>query len=102
MTFSDLRKTYPEFLYKGYTVHADDHALEIQYDFAISGLCEFHPRWRIPCTTARALQQDPTLQRMVFSLGLTELVSYWKITCSPTVRILCGALTDAQCQWWKT
>ncbi|MBR6761219.1 MAG: hypothetical protein IKM30_04210 [Oscillospiraceae bacterium] len=102
MTFSDLRKTYPEFLYKGYTVHADDHALEIQYDFAISGLCEFHPRWRIPCTTARALQQDPALQRMVFSLGLTELVSYWKITCSPTVRILCGALTDAQCQWWKT
>ncbi len=102
MTFSDLRKNYPEFLYKGYTIHAEDDALEIEYDFAISGLCEFHPRWRIPCTTAKALQQDLALQRMVFSLGLTELVSYWKITCSPTVRILCGALTDAQCKWWKT
>ncbi len=102
MDFATLRVQYPEFLYNGYTVTAEDNALCIVYDFAITGLCDFHPQWRIPCEAPQDFVNDPTVARMVFSLGMTELVSYWKITCSPTVRVLCGALTDAQCQWWKT
>lgn len=102
MTFSTLRNEYSEFLYKGYSLFADETALCITYHFAIPGLCEFHPKWRIPCETPSAFLDDPAVRRMVFSLGMTELVSYWKITCSPTVHVLCGALTDAQCDWWKT
>lgn len=102
MTFSTLRKDYPEFLYNGYTVSAEDTTLCIEYSFAITGLCEFHPRWRIPCASPTDFLNDPAVRRMIFSLGMTELVSYWKITCSPTVRVLCGALTDVQCDWWKT
>lgn len=102
MTFFTLRNDYPEFLYRGYTLSADETGLRIEYHFAITGLCEFHPKWRIPCETPSAFLDDPAVQRMVFSLGMTELVSYWKITCSPTVRVLCGALTEAQSDWWKT
>ncbi|MBQ4346739.1 MAG: hypothetical protein IJC75_06335 [Oscillospiraceae bacterium] len=101
MNFSTLRKDYPEFLYRGYRVSAEEAALCIEYDFSISGLCDFHPRWRIPCTEPQGFLGDPAVERMVFSLGMTELVSYWKITCSPVVRILCGSLTEAQCGWWK-
>ncbi len=102
MDFATLRAQYPEFLYNGYTVTAEDDALCILYDFSITGLCDFHPRWRIPCEHPQEFISDPAVERMVFSLGLTELVSYWKITCSPTVRVLCGDLTVAQCDWWKT
>lgn len=101
MDFATLRTQYPEFLYNGYTITAEDGALCIVYDFAITGLCNFHPRWRIPCDASQNFVNDPTVARIVFSLGMTELVSYWKITCSPTVRVLCGALTDDQCKWWK-
>lgn len=102
MDFATLRVQYPAFLYKGYTVTAEAGALRIVYDFSIPGLCDFHPQWRIPCDAPQDFVNDPTVERMVFSLGMTELISYWKITCSPTVRVLCGSLSDAWCQWWKT
>lgn len=36
-----------------------------------------------------------------FSLGLVELISYWKITCAPNVHIECGSLDETQKKWWK-
>jgi hypothetical protein len=38
---------------------------------------------------------------LVFSLGMVELISYWKLTCSPYVCIEAGSLTDDQIEWWK-
>lgn len=38
---------------------------------------------------------------MIFSLGMVELVSYWKITCSPEVIVEAGVLNDRQILWWK-
>ena len=35
------------------------------------------------------------------SLGMVELVSYWKITCSPQVVIEAGSLSEEQILWWK-
>lgn len=101
MNFTELRAQYPTFTYHGYTVRTAADALEIEYDFSIDGLCGFHPTWRIPCVPPTNPEQDAALQRLVFSLGMTELVSYWKITCSPQVRVLCGALSQAQTDWWK-
>lgn len=101
MNFSELRVAYPTFTYHGYTMRAAEDALEIVYDFSIEGLCEFHPTWRIPCTPPTDPETDAALRRLVFSLGMTELVSYWKITCSPKVRILCGALPESLTAWWK-
>lgn len=37
----------------------------------------------------------------MFSLGMAELVSYWKCCCSPRVEIRCGALSERQKNWWK-
>lgn len=98
MTFSELRAQYPVFTYHGYRVETSADALHIEYHFSIGGLCEFRPTWRIPCTSPVL---DATVERLIFSLGMTELVSYWKITCSPTVRILCGDLSAQWQNWWK-
>lgn len=101
MDFLTLRKQYPTFTYHGYSVETSADALFIEYNFSIDGLCGFHPTWTIPCTPSADFTEDAALQRLIFSLGMTELVSYWKITCSPTVRILCGSLNAEQQAWWK-
>lgn len=98
MTFSELRQQYPEFYYHGLQTGYENGRLCITYQFEIPGLYRFEPHWEIPCPAPAP--DDPAVERLLFSLGMAELVSYWKITCSPTVRI--GAqLTAAQIDWWK-
>ncbi|MCB0321476.1 MAG: hypothetical protein KDD60_11170, partial [Bdellovibrionales bacterium] len=41
------------------------------------------------------------LQPFIFSLGIIEMLSYWKATCSPTVRILCGDLAPDAIDFWR-
>ncbi|MBP0988592.1 MAG: hypothetical protein J6S92_09965 [Oscillospiraceae bacterium] len=98
MTFTELRQQYPEFIFSGFTPVYENGTLHITYHFEIAGLCEFHPEWYIPCAAPDL--RDPVLHRMMYSLGLTELVSYWKITCSPKVRIP-EAIAAEQAEWWK-
>lgn len=98
-SFSELRQKYPTFIYHTYESHWADGKLHIRFQFEIEGLCEFAPEWNIPC--AKPFLPDAALDRMIFSLGLAELVSYWKITCSPTAEIRCGALNAEQTAWWK-
>lgn len=103
MTYDECRQKYPEFVYeRAETVETADR-LDITYTFSISGLKTFHPHWSIPKNTrfpGRALDSD-VVKKLIFYLGMVELVSYWKITCSPTVRIRAGALDEGSIAWWK-
>ena len=99
MTFSELRTQYPKFIFHGMDVQYNDGALCFSYHFEIPGLYSFQPAWKIRCPEPKNLK-EPALQRLLFSLGMAELVSYWKITCSPVVS-LPYVLTDGQKQWWK-
>ena len=64
------------------------------------GLAEFHPTWKIPFKNIEDTNED-AINRLIFNLGMVELVSYWKIACPQNVIIKCGVLTDTQLQWWK-
>ena len=44
---------------------------------------------------------EEILDRMIFSLGMVETISYYKITCPGTVVIECGSLTEWQKKWWQ-
>ncbi len=102
-SFEGLREAYPRFIYHGFNYDISEGLINISYDFEIEGLEEFHPTWRIPylAETNEELRADSTLRSMIFSLGMAELVSYWKITCSPEVIINAGYLDDEQINWWK-
>ena len=41
------------------------------------------------------------LNNLVFHLGLMEIPSYWKATCSPEIIIKAGALSKERILWWK-
>ena len=100
--YEKFRNSYPEFIYKSFELSETDETINIKYNFEIKGLSEFSPEWKIRKKNSSPVTDDLKLRKLVFSLGMVELVSYWKITCSPKVTVLCGQLDDKQIKWWKT
>ena len=100
--FQQFRVEYPDFIYDGYDYSESESALDIIFHFSITNLAEFHPTWSIAKTRTNAVKIDKNrLDELVFSLGMVELISYWKLTCSPNVYIKNRTLTDEQITWWK-
>lgn len=100
--FVQYRREYPEFHYRAYHLSADAAAINLSYDFEIPGLAEFHPTLRILKKSFPWKDLDaPIVQNLAFHIGLVELVSYWKCTCSPKVVIHPGKLDAHQVTWWK-
>lgn len=100
-TYDSLRVTYPTFYYKNYEIEQKNHEIHVTYRFEIENLAEFSPSWIFPVVENFDFSTDENFKTMVFNLGLAELVSYWKITCSPNVIIECGGLSPIQVNWWK-
>lgn len=101
--YQRLRGQYPRFIYKGYDIEEDSCELRITYRFEIEGLSSFAPTWRFPKRNGDTAvwAQDGLIRDMVFSLGMVELISYWKIACPPQVMVEAGVLNQDQVSWWK-
>ena len=100
-SFEKYREQFPVFNYESYTVTENPESVEVSYVFTIPGLAEFTPSWSFPKPQDISVSGDLTFERLAFSLGMAEAVSYWKAVCAPTVRVKCGELTDEQIKWWK-
>ena len=101
--YLSLREQYPRFAYRGYEIEENDSCLRITYRFETLGLSEFAPVWVFPKAEGdcRRWSEDRLMQDMIFSLGMVELISYWKIACPPTVTVEAGRLNQDQIDWWK-
>ncbi len=99
--YKKCRLDYPTFTFQGYKYDLTDEGISMTFDFSIDGLSAFHPTWFIPRINTVTDINTELIDDMVFSLGMVELVSYWKITCAPTVIIKDRALTLEQIGWWK-
>ncbi len=99
--YKKCRKDYPTFTYQGYSYDLNDDGISMTFDFSIDGLSEFHPTWFIPRIHATCDLDENLIDEMVFSLGMVELISYWKIACPPTVFIKDRMLSAEQIKWWK-
>jgi len=100
-TYTELREKYPDFYYRDYIIEEDEKEIRITYLFEIESLASFKPSWVFYKKSAERLSDTSLFKNLVFSLGLVELVSYWKLTCSPSVHVLPHALTEEQVTWWK-
>ena len=103
MDYNELRKTYKEFIYKSYNIEETEEKIKVTYNFEIVGLSEFTPYWEFPKKPGMGeiAKNNALFENMVFSLGMVELVSYWKISCAPLVRVQASALDEVQITWWK-
>lgn len=102
-TFAELRKLYPTFTYERYEIEKTGTRVKLTFYFSIDGLCDFCPSTEIETENLEVLNdpQSPDAQAIAFSLGLVELVSYWKAACPKTVRVRCGYLSEWDKRWWK-
>lgn len=100
--FNEYREKYKEFYYNSYSINEDDAAIYLEYEFEIPGLTKFTPKLSI---LKKEMQfkslENNYVKNMVFNIGLIELISYWKSTCSPKIIIKCGYLNEEQINWWK-
>lgn len=95
--YAELRNQYSRFYYRGFEVEKTPTELKITYHFEIEGLAEFAPCWTFPRPEGGG---EPD-EKLIFSLGLVELISYWKIACPPQVVVEAGELDEDQIRWWK-
>lgn len=94
--FLQLRKENPEFIYHSFSITDEGFS----FHFSI-GEYHFRPSWKWNGSYITEKTDRTQLDALVFSLGMAELVSYWKCACPPLVRVECGALDDFQIEWWK-
>lgn len=101
--YNQLRQQYTTFEYTGFDVEEENELVKITYHFNIPGLSKFDPKWRFMLNGRKVseLKENGTFMNMVFSLGMVELISYWKICCPPNVNVYGYALDANQIAWWK-
>ena len=100
--FEEFRNQYDTFIYEKYDISYDDEYMNVKYYFNIPGLTWFYPQFKInkKYITNNEIS-DVYLNNLVFHIGLIELVSYFKCTCSPNVIIKAGYVSDEQIKWFK-
>ena len=99
MKYKELRKKYPRFIYEKYFYKISGNNLEIFFNFKIEPDVQFNPQITIENIDKSRINN--ALNNLIFHLGLMEIPSYWKATCSPEIIIKAGPLNKKQIKWWK-
>jgi hypothetical protein len=103
--FLFLRNKYPVFSYDSYNYQIDNKDLLIRFQFSIGDDIRFNPEARLKYhasfDTFYASDDLSRLDDFIFSIGMIELISYWKSTCSPLIRIEAGTLPKEAIPFWK-
>lgn len=108
-----LRKKYSKFIYESYSWKVAGKDLKLSFDFKIASQfigsvsippdIKFKLHLIIKNVSKKRLETigDSVLSNLIFNLGLIEILSYWKATCSPEIIIKTGFLNKEQINWWK-
>lgn len=99
----ELRNKYPLFVYEGAKVEKKEHSLDIEYSFYIEGLCKFKPTLSIETDNLSVINafDSPLGKKLVFNMGLSEAVSYFKCVCPKKIDVKCGFLSKEDCAYWR-
>lgn len=103
MKLKKLQKKHPKFTYESYSHKISGNDLKISFNFRIEPNICFKPVIIIKNVNTRQLKKvgDKLLNNLIFNLGLIEMISYWKATCSPKIEIKAGYLNKEQVKWWQ-
>jgi hypothetical protein len=98
----ELREQYPQFSYDSFSHQRVGNELMLQFRFSIGDELVFEPETVIASMDQSMIDSIDArlLERLVFHLGLVEMLSYWKATCSPRIVIKACSLNADQIAWW--
>lgn len=101
--FDKLRKLNDTFSFSSFDYEIIDGSLSIKFNFNISEKYYFSPE--ITVKNNRHIDWTSIdisdLEVLLYNMGMVELISYWKSTCSPNVEVLPGCLNVEQIKFWK-
>lgn len=90
---------YDTFVYDKYEIYYTDELLKLEFYYEIVGLKKFVHRLEIPISNKNINKEY--VSKLVFNIGLLELISYWKATMAPNLVINCGNIDDEQKEFFK-
>ena len=98
-----FRSKHSRFVYKSYDVQFRNGTIVFSFEFHITPDLTFRPVIEIDGIKPEAYSIIPkdNLNNLAFNLGLVEIPSYWKATCSPEIVVMAGSLDRNQIDWWK-
>ena len=99
--FNYYREKYPTIKYTNYETKIDNNNLIITFTFEIPNLTTFKPQIEIPLKNNNISLEDRFINNLIFHIGMVELISYFKCTCSPNIIIEAGYLNNEQINWFK-
>ncbi len=98
--FDELRNKYGFFLFKRLDQKYDKGLLTVSFFYEIPGLQSFETKWIFPASIP-SKTDDQILERLLFSLGMVEAISYYKCTCAEVVEVPFAMLDEKQRAWWE-
>ena len=101
--FLQLREQFPFFIFEKQEYTLTTTGIDIHFTFNLADQYTFHPALFIPWKSCLLPNEDIAgrLSNIIFNIGMTELISYWKCACSPLLVIRPFALQPEQVAWWK-
>ena len=101
--FDALRERFSVFSFENQLVKRENGTLSMAFEFSLDSQYRFRPTLEIPARTFFDWDSIPMeqIEALAFQIGMTELVSYWKIACPKRVVVKPFALTEAQKKFWK-
>jgi len=99
--YQQLRQDFPRFEYRGVDYRVSKNEISMQFHFT-TGSYEFHPKMKL-CFGKYVLSSlhQKDIKGIIFQIGMIELISYWKCTCSPTLLIRPYRLSEEMESWWR-
>lgn len=101
--FDTFRREFSTFTFVKQTVTQKEGKLALAFDFSLDDRYFFRPTLEIPSRSFLDWERIPKeqLETLAFQIGMTELVSYWKIACPKRVVVKPFSLTESQKRFWK-
>jgi len=101
--YINFRKEYDFFEYQNYEINVDERKLNIKYSFNLSDKYYFNPEISLVIPDSFDISEiyKGRLNNLVFSIGMIELISYWKAACPKRIIIHPHKLNQDQINWWK-
>ena len=94
--YNELRNKYDTFIYDNYEIEELENTTKITYNFIVPSLTQYKPTLEV-----KKFKIDSFTKNLIFHIGLVELVSYWKVTCSKNVIIKAGYINKEQIEFFK-
>ncbi|MBE0663925.1 MAG: hypothetical protein IH597_15820 [Bacteroidales bacterium] len=100
--YDHLRHEFPYFVNEGYHIEHAANTIQVTYSFNLSGKIRFEPSFSLVLNSlcSKSIPQE-FLDNLVFHIGMVEMISYWKASCSPEIIIKSFYLEPNALAWWK-